>query len=360
MKRLFLLYIIITVLLSLSVSCIHNKKKQDIPKEYTFFPLPPDTAKIQFLLSINSSTDIEGEQSGFNKFIFGEQKPKTMLKPYGVQIHNGKIYVCDTGVKGIVIIDLEKNTFDYFIPQGRGTLKLPISCFVDKKGYLFIADGNRRQIVVFDDKLSYVNAFGEAENFKPTDVFVTNDTIWVANVKNHHIEVYKNDSTYKHLSYFPEIEHGSEAYLNQPTNISVTQDKIYVTDFGSFKVKIYNHSGEFIGSVGHYGKSFGQFVRPKGIALDNEENLYVVDAAFQNIQIFNKKKQLLMFFGGAYSGPGSMSLPAKIDIDYNNKRYFQKYVDPKFNIKYLILVTNLYGGNKLNIYARVEARNKNE
>jgi len=356
MDKKYCLFLLVGSFLMLSLSCSVHKSKQNIPKEYTFFPSPPDTARIQFLTSINSSLDIEGNQSKFNKFIFGEAKPKSFLKPYGVAIHNGKIYICDTGVKGIVIIDLVKSTFDYFIPDGRGKLKLPLGCFVDKKGNLFVADGNRRQIVVFDQTGKYINAFGEAENFKPTDVFVTDDKIWVTNVKNHHVNIYKNDSTFQSLYYFPEIEHGSEGYLNQPTNINVADDRVYVTDFGSFRVKIYKHDGTFIGSIGSYGKNLGQFVRPKGIALDKELNLYVVDAAFQNVQIFNKNKQLLMFFGGGYKGPGSMSLPAKVDIDYDNIKHFEKHVDPKYRIKYLILVTNLYGSNKLNIYAHVEPK----
>ncbi|MEN8118800.1 MAG: 6-bladed beta-propeller [Bacteroidota bacterium] len=337
-------------------SCIKDASSSLTQEDYIFFPSPPDTARIQFLTSINSSLDIEGDQSGINKLVFGEAKPNSIVKPYGVVMHNGKIYVCDTGIKGIVIIDLALNTFEYFIPEGKGRLMLPLSCFVDNDGKLFVADGNRKQIVVFDKTGKYIHAFGEPENFKPTDVFVTKDKIWVANVKNHHINVYKNDSTFQSLYYFPEIEHGSEAFLNQPTNIKVVNDKVYVTDFGSFKVKMYHSDGSFIGSIGSYGKGLGQFVRPKGIALDRESNLYVVDAAFENIQIFNKNKQLLMFFGGGYSGAGSMSLPAKVDINYENIKYFEPYVDPLYQIKYLILVTNLYGGNKLNIYARVEPK----
>jgi hypothetical protein len=62
----------------------------------------------------------------------------------------------------------------------------------------------------------------------------------------------------------------------------------------------------------------------------------------------------LMFFGGNYKGPGDMWLPAKISIDYENLEYFQKYVDPDYNLKYLILVTNQFGPDKLNIYAAIE------
>ena len=77
--------------------------------------------------------------------------------------------------------------FEYFIPGGKGQLKLPINCCVDERGYLIVADANRGQIVVFDQERNYLHAFGEAEGFKPTDVEVYQDRIWVANVQDHAI-----------------------------------------------------------------------------------------------------------------------------------------------------------------------------
>jgi hypothetical protein len=82
----------------------------------------------------------------------------------------------------------------------------------------------------------------------------------------------------------------------------------------------------------------------------------VVDAGFENVQIFDKEGQLLMFFGGPYNGPGDMWLPAKVIIDYNNLEYFQKYVHNNFNLKYLIFVTNQYGPDKVNVYGFVEEK----
>ena len=61
-----------------------------------------------------------------------------------------------------------------------------------------------------------------------------------------------------------------------------------------------------------------------------------------------------MFFGGNYKGPGYLWLPAKVIIDYDNLSYFQKFVDPSFELKYLILVTSQYGPDKINVYGFVE------
>ncbi len=337
-------------------SCSTTKHRSSKRKTLVIYPAPPDTARIQYLTSFSSSVDITGKQSKILKSILGEEMAQFISKPFGIEINKGKIFICDIDIGGLEIIDLEKNKFDYFVPKGKGALKLPLNCFVDENGFLYIADGNRQQIVIFDKQGNYVNAFGEGGDYKPTDVFVYNDKIWVTNIKSNKIDVYEKNQKNKFLFSFPKITEGEEGNLYQPTNIFISDDKVYVTDFGDFKIKTYTLEGEFINSIGSYGKNIGQFVRPKGIAVDKESNLYVVDAGFENCQIFNKEGDLLMFFGGTYTGPGGMYLPAGITIDYEHLKYFEKFVDPDYRLKYMILITNQYGPDKVSVYGAIEPK----
>jgi DNA-binding beta-propeller fold protein YncE len=321
--------------------------------ESVVFPSPPDTARIQFLTKFTTSTDITGKRGFGKKFLLGELPSQPIVKPYGLSIHKGKIYVCDVGLASLSVIDLEKKSFEYFVPKGKGQLKAPINCFITDNGYLYIADVGRQEIVIFDSTSKYVSHIVVGNNLKPTDVFVDNDKIYVATSLGNRVIVYDRNSN-EQLFTFPDIENGNEGHLYSPTNVYVLNDRVYVSDFGDFKVKIYDLQGNFISSVGSYGKNIGQFARPKGIAVDRDKNLFVVDAAFENVQIFNDEGKLLMFFGGSYLGPGYMWLPAKVMIDYNNLKYFRKYVDPEFDLKYLILVSNQYGPDKINVYGYIE------
>ncbi|MDH5366687.1 MAG: hypothetical protein OEW67_06855 [Cyclobacteriaceae bacterium] len=354
--RLISHFLLLSIILLQFVSCSKKINKSNSTAEVIVYPAPPDTARIQYLTTINNSLQITGEKSKFAKFVVGEDAPLPIKKPYGVYMKNGKIYVCDLDIGGLEIIDLETKTFDYFVPKGLGQLKMPINCFVDDKDFIYIADAYRKQIVIFDNNRNYVDSFGDTEGYKPTDVVVFDDKIWVANIKGNSILVYKNDATHQLLYSIPRAKEGEEGFIYQPTNISVTDDKVYVSDFGDFTIKIYTHEGEYIGVVGSYGKSMGQFARPKGIAVDRESNLYVVDAAFENVQIFNNEGKLMTFFGGPYKGPGDMWLPAKVTIDYDNLEYFQQYVDKRFSLKYLVFVTNNFGPDKINVYGYIEAK----
>ena len=80
------------------------------------YPPPPDSARIQFLTSISTSTDITGKRSGFMRYILGEEESRPIFKPYGIASSTGKIFICDTQLGGLEIIDLQKKKFDYF-PQ---------------------------------------------------------------------------------------------------------------------------------------------------------------------------------------------------------------------------------------------------
>lgn len=336
----------------------HSKKlaREKAARPLVIYPSPPDTARIQYLTKITTSLDLGKKQDFFTKFLVGAEQPKIMVKPYGIAIHKGKLYVCDPYGGGMEIIDLEKKSFDFFKPSGKGLLKNPINCFVDDNGYLYVADAGRFQIVVFDENGNFVKSFGEAEKFKPNDVCVYDNKIFVANMADRKINVYSKDSINKLLYSFPEVQPGERGALYSPTNIAISNEKIYVSDFGDYKIKYYTLDGKLIDTIGSLGSNPGQFSKIKGIAVDHESNVYAVDVAFENVQIFNKEGKLLLVIGGHYEGPGGLIIPAKVMIDYDNLKYFQQYVDPSYDLKYLIFVTSQYGPDLINVYGRVEPK----
>jgi hypothetical protein len=339
-------------------SCTKDLGQSSATDDLVIYPSPPDTTRIQYLTSISISTDIKGKQTAFNKFIFGEEVPKPITKPYGVTTSGLKVYVCDPGIGGLVMMNLSDKSFEYFIPTGKGKLQLPLNSSLDERGFLFVADAERRQIVVFDNNLKYSNEFGEtSEIFKPTDVTVTGNKVFVVSVKDQKIFVY-DKTDYRLVNSFPSVEVGEDGYLYQPTNITVDDKFVFVSDIGDNKVKVFSLDGNYIRTIGGTGTYAGQLMRPKGVAVDNNENLYVVDAAFENAQIFNDKGNVLMSFGGPYRSHGDMWLPADISISYTGLNFFNKYVDPSFNLKYLIFVTNQFGPDKVSVYGFVETKKR--
>ena len=320
-----------------------------------FYPQEADTAHIQFLTSYAKSTDIVAKQSAFNASIVGEQEVFEINKPYGIGIGNGKLYVCDLGLNTLQVIDLENKKFDVIQPKLKKGYAQPINNFITADGTVYLANPLQRTISVYDTNMQYITEFGAEVNFRPIDLCIKNDKVYVADIANNRVNIF--DTTTKELiGFFPDSVEGNDDWLYSPSAISVSDTRLYITDTGDFSLKIYSLDGDFIEKIGGIGDRPGQFTRPKGNAVDKEDNVYVLDGAFENAQIFNKEGQLLLIFGGPYNGPGDMYLPAQITIDYNNIKYFEDLVDKRYKLKYLILVSNQYGPEKISIYGKIELK----
>lgn len=325
-------------------ACAAPPKKE----ETVFFPPPPAPPRIQYLTFFTGTKNIE-EESAFRTFIVGEKEERRLNKPYGVGIYDGKIYVCDTNA-GVLVFDLKQKTFEPLKgARGAGKLIQPSNISIASDGTKYVADPLRGQVVVFDRNDAYVRAYGKAGDWKPVDAAPFEDNLYVADYKNGLIKVIDKKSG-ELVRVIGDKGDPSER-IAAPTNIAFDREgSLYVSDFRRFQVVKFDRDGHFLATFGSLGDGLGQFARPRGVALDNEKHLYAVDAAFNNVQIFNKEQQLLLFFGELGDRPGDFRLPAKVVIDYNNLQYFQKYVQPGFEMEYLIIVTSQFGDRRVNVF----------
>lgn len=348
-------YYVILIILALTAGCA-SVPKEKIPT--VFYPPAPDLPRIQYLTSILGESDIAPKKSAFEIFVTGVGESQRRLdKPYGVAMSNGKIYVCDENV-GLVYFDLVKRTYGpYPGTQGLGRLILPLNIRISPDGYKYVSDPSRGQVVVYDKNDFYVDAFGDPDSWKPVDAVPYQDELYVIDRKSNEIDVLDR-KTGSVLRKFGQQGEQSE-HLAVPTNLAFdSQGHILVSDLGRFQIVKYDRDGHYFGSIGELGLISGQFARPKGVAVDHDDNLYAVDSSFGNVQIFNKDGHILSFFGQNGEGPGDMNLPVQVYIDYNNLSYFQKYLDPKFSMESLIVVTNQAGRSALSFYALGKERGK--
>ncbi len=338
---------------AMAASCAKQVEPTGPP---VFFPPAPELPRIQFLTALNGRKDLE-EQSAFDRFVLGEKPDLKVDKPYGVAIHAGKLYVCDTN-STVFVFDLEDRTFGPLEGAiGPGRLRQPTNVAIDEGGTKYVADPVRGQIVVFGPDDAYVTAFGTPGAWRPVDVVPLEGRLYVVDGTKRLIVVL-DAKTGAALKTIGDKGEPTER-LDRPTNIALDADGyLYVTDFGRFQVLKYDRDGHFKASFGGLGADFGHFARPKGVAVDHQGRLYAVDASFNNVQIFNGDGRLLLFFGESGDAPGGLLLPAKVAIDYDNLKYFEPYLAPGFRPEYLILVTSQFGDRRVNVFAYGRAADK--
>lgn len=315
-----------------------------------FYPPPPNPPRLQYLANFSIPRDVR-EQSAFADYLFGKEgkRDEVIIKPYGVAVHAGKIYVVDSRGPGYAVFDLVAQKFKTVTGSGNGRMKKPINITIDRDGTKYVTDTDRDQIVVYDAEDRYAQALGTEGQFKPVDVAIAGDRLYVVDIKARQIQVLEK-ATGKTLFTFGSVG-SKEGEFYDPTNITLgPEGDVYVTDTGNFRVQRFTPEGKFVRTYGQLGDAVGDFARPKGIALDRTGLLYVSDAAFDNVQVFDNSGRLLVFFGGPGDDRENMNLPAAITIDYDNVALFQKYADPNFKVEYVILAVNQLGPYKVNVY----------
>ncbi len=343
--RRFWYMLVLAAILVIIAGCAAPVKKAEGP---VFYPPPPEHPRIQFLVSVSGAGDLGAEKSTFDRFITGGKDDTRKLdKPYGVAMDNGKLYVCDTN-HTLMVFDFQKKTFDVMQgARGLGSLSQPVNISIDRDGTKYVSDPVRGQVVAFDKNDLYVKAYGPVGEWKPVDAVAYEDNVYVADIKNAEIKVFDKATG----DVVKRIGTGEDKF-GIPTNLAFDPEGyLYVSDAGRFQIVKMDRDGHVRGTIGKLGTGSGEFARPKGIAFDREGRLYAVDSAFNNVQLFTKTGQLLLFFGSAGTKGGDLNLPAKVAIDYDDVRYFQQYADPKFEIEYLIFVTNQFGDKMINVYA---------
>ena len=84
--------------------------------------------------------------------------------------------------------------------------------------------------------------------------------------------------------------------------------------------------------MGRHGDGSGNLAAPKGVAADSQGHVYVVDALFDAVQIFERDGSLLLAFGERGTERGQFWLPAGIFIGPNNRIYIADAYNQRIQI----------------------------
>jgi DNA-binding beta-propeller fold protein YncE len=346
LSRRTLCVILCALLIAVVAGCAAPKQKAE---QQPFYPPPPELPRIKYLTYFTSEKDLSPSDSAFDKFVIGEKRDLRLDKPYGVAVYDGKIYVADSNAT-VMVLDLENRKLSTLKgAQGLGKLIQPLNIFIDRDGSKYVTDPVRGQVVVFGKDDLYKTAFGLSGQWKPADAVVFEDLLYVADLKNNMVKVLNKNTgeLVREIGRKGPVEEN----LGLPTNLAFdSKGTLYVTDAARLQVVKYDRDGHFIGTVGKAGANAAHFARPRGIALDRKDRLYVADASFNNVQIFDPEGHLLLFFSKGGVQPGDLYVAAKVAVDYDNIRYFQKYAED-FDIENVIIVTSQFDRRLVNVYA---------
>ena len=90
----------------------------------------------------------------------------------------------------------------------------------------------------------------------------------------------------------------SVGMLSWPRGLAVNdQDEIAVAEFLNHRVSVFSSDGSHLRSFGRKGKKNGDFIFPTGIAVDTHGNIVVADSNNDRVQVFDRSGNFLRKFG---------------------------------------------------------------
>jgi DNA-binding beta-propeller fold protein YncE len=233
-----------------------------------------------------------------------------------------------------------------------------VNIFIEEDGTKYLADPTAGAVFVFDKGNTLQAILGKDLRISPIDVVVRGPYCCVTDFASNRVIVL-DKATGKEIHRIGE-EGDGENQFKLISDLTFGPDgDLYVTDKLKARIFQFDASGNLKRTVGRRGDNIDELVRPKGIAVDHENRIWVVDAGVslgasvwstEVAKIYDQQGRLLLFFGRPGSEPGNMNLPTKIILDYEHVDLFRQYAVKGADIKFLVLVSNQAGLSKVNVY----------
>lgn len=258
------------------------------------------------------------------KFIAGYfdiQDPQVLQRPQsGLVDEEGRILVTDVSRGAIYVFDEKAGVLDVW-PFAEGYLhfKAPSGIALGPDGRVFVADADLRAVYLLDRNGKGVSVVGSEQLQRPTGVAWDHDTalLYVSDTYAHQIKVF--DVTGRLIRTIG--QRGEEpGDFNFPTYLTLSKNGLVVADTMNSRVQIIPlEEGSSPVVFGKRGTNLGDFVRPKGVAVDSEDNIYVVESYYDHLLVFDKKGRFLLPIGGLGKEIGQFFLPGGVWVDERNR-----------------------------------------
>ena len=286
--------------------------------------------KLTYQQSISSERDVGAKQGFWSKFagiVAGAPEFREMVRPYGIAVDShGRIIVTDPAISAVHIFDLAARKYKLIdrLDKNKDPMIAPQGVAVDEKDNIYITDSEAGKVFVFDPQGKTRKVFGSlkhGEGFfrRPTGIAIDQGTHRVYVTDTLANRVYILDADGRVLRSFG--RHGVERdEFNSPIEVQVKDGVVVVVDAMNFRVQLFDREGNFQAQIGTSGDPAGGIFRPKGVGIDSEDHIYVVDSELGIVQVFDRTGRLLYRFGNG-TNFGQFLLPAGLFIDQNDRVY---------------------------------------
>ncbi|HRD96177.1 MAG TPA: 6-bladed beta-propeller [Rubrivivax sp.] len=247
--------------------------------------------------------------------------PLVMQRPSSVVGDDqGRLYVSDAGRSAIWVFDERAGELQLWSGAAGGTgFRSPAGLATAPGGGVFVADADAAVVLRLDAQGGVVGEIGRGLLRRPTGLArdAVRGHLYVADTTTHDIKVFDDLGRLLHVI----GRRGSgDGEFNFPTHLAFAQGELYVTDTLNHRIQVFAADGQRLARrFGERGLYLGNLVRPKGVAVDSEGNVYVVESYYDSLLVFSARGDFLMPIGGTGTATGRFYLPAGVWVDGRNR-----------------------------------------
>ena len=209
-----------------------------------------------------------------------------------------------------------------------GWLQKPRVAAFDGRDQLYIADLTDR-IQVFDRDGHYLRGWRTPDlNVDgPSGLAVDRlGRLLVADTHFYRVLVYSNQGELL-FQLGDGVQGSTPGRFGYPTDVVVDRaGNFYVSEYGeNDRIQVFSPEGKWLRQWGGHGLEPGEFLRPRALAIDDRDRIYVADSCNHRIQVFDTRGKLLNAWGTRGTAPGQMSYPYDLAIGPDGALYVCEY-----------------------------------
>ncbi len=195
--------------------------------------------------------------------------------------------------------------------------------------FIYVTDWELNKIFVFSKQGKLVKTFPPPSSgytiSKPVGIAVSKskELFVVSQGKNKVLVLSREGKAKKGFGKGPGKGEGE---FNGPRGIAIDQyGNIYVVDTNNSRIVKFDPDGKYLFSFGREGGAKGEFYKPRGIGIDSRDLLYVADTFHSKVQIFTLDGVYKGEFGRPGKGKGQFARTRYISFDRKNNIYVTDY-----------------------------------
>jgi DNA-binding beta-propeller fold protein YncE len=112
-----------------------------------------------------------------------------------------------------------------------------------------------------------------------------------------------------------------------PTDVVIdAAGNFYVAEYGeNDRIQVFSPAGKWLRQWGGHGYAPGEFLRPRALAIDGQDRIYVADSCNHRIQVFDTQGRLLKLWGTRGAAAGQLCYPYDLAIGTDGFLYVCEY-----------------------------------